>query len=185
MIKEIIKETENHMKGAIEATKHEFQGVRTGRANPGILDRVTVEYYGTPTPLSQVASINTPDFRTIVVQPWDKSILGAIEKTIQKADLGLNPINDGSVIRLPIPQLTEERRKELVKLIKKESEEKKIAIRNLRRDANDKVKALEKEGKVSEDDSKKALEEIQKLTDKYILEIDKLVEIKDKEIMEV
>jgi ribosome recycling factor len=185
MIKEIIKETENHMKGAIEATKHEFQGIRTGRANPGILDRIMVEYYGTPTPLNQVASITTPDFRTIVVQPWDKSILGVIEKTIQKADLGLNPINDGNIIRLPIPQLTEERRKELVKLVKKEAEEKKVAIRNMRRDANDKVKVLEKDGKISEDDSKKSLEEIQKLTDKYILEIDKLVELKDKEIMEV
>jgi ribosome recycling factor len=185
MIKEIIKETENHMKGAIESTKHEFQGIRTGRANPGVLDRVTVEYYGTPTPLSQVASINTPDFRTIVVQPWDKSVLGAIEKAIQKADLGLNPINDGNIIRLPIPQLTEERRKDLVKIVKKEAEDKKIVIRNLRRDANDKVKALEKEGKISEDESKKSLDEIQKLTDKYILEIDKLVEIKDKEIMDV
>jgi ribosome recycling factor len=185
MIIDILKETESHMKGTIEATKHEFQGVRTGRANPGILDRVMVEYYGTPTPINQIAGISTPDSRMLLVQPWDKTILGAVEKAILKADLGLNPSNDGNVIRLPIPQLTEERRKDLVKMVKKEAEEKKIVIRNLRRDANDKVKAFEKDGKVSEDDSKKGLEDIQKLTDKYILEIDKLVELKDKEIMEV
>jgi ribosome recycling factor len=185
VIKDILKETEGHMKGTIEATKHEFQGVRTGRANPGLLDRVMVEYYGTPTPVNQIASISTPDSRMLLVQPWDKTILGAVEKAILKADLGLNPINDGNAIRLPIPQLTEERRKELVKLVKKEAEEKKIIIRNLRRDANDKAKALEKDGKVSEDESKNGLEDIQKLTDKYIHEIDKLVELKDKEIMEV
>ena len=185
MVNELLKETESHMKGAIEATKREFQAVRTGRANPGILDRVTVEYYGNPTPLNQVGNISVPDARMIVIQPWDKSILGAIEKAIQKADLGLNPVNDGSIIRLPIPQLTEERRKDLVKLVKKESEEKKIVIRNLRRDANDKIKVLEKDGKISEDAGKKGLEDIQKLTDKYILEIEKLVEHKEKEIMEV
>lgn len=185
MMKEIIKETENHMKGTIEATKHELQGIRTGRANPGLLDRVMVEYYGTPTLLNQIASITTPDARMLVVQPWDKSILGVIEKAILKADLGLNPVNDGTVLRLPIPQLTEERRKDLVKLVKKDAEEKKIVIRNLRREANDKIKVLEKEGHISEDENKKGFDEIQKLTDKYILEIDKLVEIKDKEIMEV
>ena len=185
MIKDLLKDTENHMKGAIEATKKEFMAVRTGRANPGLLDRVVVEYYGTPTPLNQVASVSTPDSRVLVIQPWDKSVLGGIEKAILKADLGLNPVNDGSVIRLPILQLTEERRKELVKVVKKESEEKKVAIRNLRRDANDKIKALEKEGKVSEDEGKKGLDDVQKLTDKYITEIDKLLEQKEKEIMEV
>ncbi len=185
MIKDVLKETEGHMKGTIEAAKHEFQGIRTGRANPGILDRVTVEYYGTPTPLQQLANISTPDARTILIQPWDKTVLGAVEKAILKADLGLNPVNDGTVIRLPIPQLTEERRKELVKVVKKEAEEKKIVIRNLRRDANDKLKALEKEGKTSEDETKKGLDDIQKLTDKYILEIDKLLDVKEKEIMEV
>lgn len=185
MVKDLLKETENHMKGIIEATKKEFQSVRTGRANANILDRVVVEYYGTPTPLTQVAGVSTPDARMLVVQPWDKSILSLIEKAIQKADLGLNPINDGSVIRLPIPQLTEERRKELVKVVKKEAEEKRIVVRNQRRDANDKVKALEKDGKIPEDESKRGLDEIQKLTDKYIQEIDKLLAQKEKEIMEV
>jgi ribosome recycling factor len=185
MIKDVIKDTENHMKGAIEATKKEFQAVRTGRANPNLLDRVVVEYYGTPTPLNQVASISSPDARALLIQPWDKSALSAIEKAIQKADLGLNPVNDGTVIRLPIPQLTEERRKELVKVIKKEAEDKRIVIRNLRRDANEKIKTLEKADHVSEDEAKKGLDDVQKLTDKYIQEIDKLLEQKEKEIMEV
>jgi ribosome recycling factor len=185
MIKDVLQDTENHMKGAIEATKKEFQAVRTGRANPNLLDRVVVEYYGTPTPLNQVASISSPEPRTLLIQPWDKSSLSAIEKAIQKADLGLNPVNDGTVVRLPIPQLTEERRKELVKVVKKEAEDKRIIIRNLRRDANEKMKALEKAEHVSEDESKKGLDDIQKLTDKYIAEIDKLLEQKEKEIMEV
>jgi ribosome recycling factor len=185
MIKDVIKDTENHMKGAIEATKKEFQAVRTGRANPNLLDRVVVEYYGTPTPLNQVASISSPDARALLIQPWDKSALNAIEKAIQKADLGLNPVNDGMVIRLPIPQLTEERRKELVKVVKKEAEDKRIVIRNLRRDANEKIKTLEKADHVSEDEAKKGLDDVQKLTDKYIQEIDKLLEQKEKEIMEV
>jgi ribosome recycling factor len=185
MIKDLIKEAENHMKGTIEATKKELAAVRTGRANAGILDRVMVEYYGTPTPLNQLANINVPEARMILVQPWDKSALGAIEKAIQKADLGLNPVNDGLILRLPVPQLTEERRKELAKLVKKEAEEKRVVIRNLRRDTNEKIKALEKEGKVSEDEGKRGLEETQKLTDKYIVEIDKLLEQKEKEVMEV
>jgi len=185
MIKDIIKEAEEHMKGAIEATKREFQTIRTGRANAGLLDRVMVDYYGTPTPINQLASISVPDARMLVVQPWDKTALSAIEKAIQKADLGLNPVNDGSLIRIPIPQLTEERRKELVKVVKKEAEEKRVVIRNIRRDANEKIKALEKEAHVSEDESKRGLEEIQKLTDKYIAEIDRLLEHKEKEIMEV
>lgn len=185
MVKEVLNETESHMKGAIEATKREFQAVRTSRANPAILERVVVEYYGTPTPLQQLANISVADARMLVIQPWDKTVLSAVEKSILKADLGLNPVNDGSVIRLPIPQLTEERRKELVKLVKKEAEEKRIAIRNLRRDANEKIKVLEKDGKVPEDEGKRSLDEVQKLTDKYILEIDKLMEHKEKEIMEV
>ncbi|NLY75626.1 MAG: ribosome recycling factor [Firmicutes bacterium] len=185
MVKDLLKETESHMKMTIEATKKEFQAIRTGRANAGILDRVVVEYYGTPSPLNQVAGITVPDPRTIVVQPWDKSILSAIEKAILKADLGLNPVNDGSVIRVPIPQLTEERRKELVKVVRKEAEEKRVAIRNLRRDANDKIKNLEKAGQITEDEQKRGLEDIQKLTDKYIAEIDKLLAQKEKEILEV
>lgn len=185
MVKDLIKETENHMKMTIEATKKEFQTIRTGRASAGLLDRVVVEYYGNPSPLNQVASITVPDPRTIVIQPWDKTLLAAIEKAILKADLGLNPVNDGTVIRLPVPQLTEERRKELVKVVRKEAEEKRIVIRNLRRDANDKIKSLEKGGKITEDESKKGLDETQKLTDKYIAEIDKLLAQKEKEILEV
>jgi ribosome recycling factor len=173
------------MKGAIEATKREFQSIRTSRANPNILEKVHVEYYGTPTPLNQLANISVPDARSLVIQPWDKSVLSVIEKAIQKADLGLNPVNDGTVIRLPIPQLTEERRKELVKVIKKEAEEKRVAIRNLRRDTNDKLKALEKDGKITEDENKKALDDVQKLTDRFITEVDKLLDMKEKEIMEV
>ncbi len=185
MVKNVMKDTEEHMKGAIEATKKAFQAIRTGRANPNLLDRVLVEYYGAETPLTQMASVSSPDGRSLVIQPWDKTALGSIEKAIQKSDLGLNPLNDGTVIRLPIPQLTEERRKELVKVVKKEAEEKRVVIRNLRRDANDKIKALEKSNQVSEDESKKGLEDTQKLTDKYIVEIDKLLEQKEKEIMEV
>ena len=140
MVKDLIKETENHMKMTIEATKKEFQSIRTGRANAGVLDRVQVEYYGNLSPLNQVASVTIPDPRTIVIQPWDKSLLATIEKAILKADLGMNPVNDGTVIRLPVPQLTEERRKDLVRVVRKEAEEKRVVIRNLRRDANDKIK---------------------------------------------
>jgi len=185
MIKDVIQEAETHMKGVIESVKREFAAVRTGRANPSILDRVAVDYYGTPTHLNQLANISVPEARLLLIQPWDKSILGAIEKAILKADLGLNPSNDGSVIRLLIPQLTEERRKELVKVVRKEAEEKRVVIRNLRRDTNEKLKALEKEAKIPEDEVKKALDEVQKLTDRYIVEIDKLLEHKEKEIMEV
>ena len=185
MVKDVLLETENHMKGTIESVKKEFQAVRTGRANPNILNRVTVDYYGTPTPLTQLANISVPDARMLLVQPWDKTVLGAVEKAILKADLGLNPVNDGTLIRMPIPQLTEERRKDLVKVVKKEAEEKRIVIRNLRRDANEKVKTLEKDAKVPEDEAKKGLEDIQKLTDKFIGEIDKLLEQKEKEILEV
>jgi len=185
MVKDLIKETENHMKMAIEATKKGFQTVRTGRANAGVLDRVVVDYYGNPSPLNQVASVTIPDPRTIVIQPWDKTLLATIEKAILKADLGLNPVNDGTVIRLPVPQLTEDRRKELVKVVRKEAEEKRIVIRNLRRDVNEKIKAFEKSSKVTEDESKKGLDETQKLTDKCIEEIDKLLAQKEKEILEV
>ncbi|HOJ78088.1 MAG TPA: ribosome recycling factor [Bacillota bacterium] len=185
MIKELLNETEVHMKGAIEATKKEFQNIRTGRANPSILERVLVDYYGAPTPINQLANITSADARMLVIQPWDKSAVSAIEKAILKSDIGLNPVNDGGVIRLPIPPLTEERRKELVKVLKKEAEEKRVVIRNIRRDANDKVKALEKDGKVTEDEAKRGHDEVQKLTDKYIAEIDKLLEHKEKEIMEV
>ena len=185
MIKDVLNSTEELMKGVIEALKREFAGIRTGRANPALLDRVMVEYYGTPTPINQLASISVPEGRLLVVQPWDKSIRSAIEKAILKADLGLNPTSDGSVLRIAIPQLTEERRKELVKVARKTAEEKRVAVRNMRRDANEKLKKFEKEGHISEDEIKKATDDTQKLTDRYIAEIDKLLEQKEKEIMEV
>ena len=185
MIKDVLNSTEELMKSVIEALKREFAGIRTGRANPALLDRVMVEYYGTPTPINQLASISVPEGRLLVVQPWDKSILSAIEKAILKADLGLNTTSDGSVLRIAIPQLTEERRKELVKVARKTAEEKRVAVRNMRRDANEKLKKFEKEGHISEDEIKKATDDTQKLTDRYIAEIDKLLEQKEKEIMEV
>lgn len=185
MVKEILKETENRMKAVIEATKKDLAAVRTGRANTALLDRVTVDYYGTPTPINQLANISAPEARLLVIQPWDKGVLKDVEKAILKSDLGLVPTNDGAVIRIAIPQLTEERRRELVKLVKKEAEEKRVAVRNIRRDTNEHIKAGEKKGQVSEDDSRRGQEDIQKLTDKYIAEIDRLVEHKEKEILEV
>lgn len=187
VIKDVLTESEQRMKGVIEATKRDFTAVRTGRANLGILDRVVVDYYGTPTPLNQMANISSPDPRMLLIQPWDKSQIAAVEKAILKADLGLNPSNDGSAVRLSIPQLTEERRKELVKLVRKETEEKRVAVRNIRRDANEAIKNLEKDSAndISEDDAKKGLDDVQKLTDQYIKTIDSLLETKEKEIMEI
>lgn len=185
MVKEILKNAETKMKGVVEATKHEFASVRTGRANPAILHKVTVEAYGTALPLDQTANVSSPEARLIVITPWDKKLLREIEKGILKADVGLTPTNDGNVIRLAVPPLTEERRKELVKGLKKQTEEERVKIRNIRRDGNEVLKAEEKKGDITEDESRKAQEEMQKLTDKYILEIDHLLEIKEKEIMEV
>jgi len=185
MIKEIIKDSEERMKKVIEITKKEFMSVRTGKASPALLDKVSVDYYGTPTPVTQLANVSTPEPRLIIIQPWDKSALAEIERAILKSDLGITPSNDGSVIRLAIPPLTEERRKELAKSTKKEGEEKKVAVRNIRRDANEHLKKIEKEGSISADENKKAQEEIQKITDKYVKEIDQVVANKEKEIMEV
>ncbi|MCR4426799.1 MAG: ribosome recycling factor [Firmicutes bacterium] len=173
------------MKAVIEATQREFAGVRTGRANPALLDRVVVDYYDTPTPLVQLANVSAPEPRLLVVTPWDRSVLGRIEKAILKADIGLVPTNDGNVIRMTIPHLTEERRRELVKLVRKMAEEMRVAVRNIRRDVMESVKGLEKEGTISEDDLKRAQEEIQKLTDKYVGEIDKLLAAKEVEILQV
>lgn len=184
-MKEILKQTEEKMNHVIELTKKDFAAVRTGRATPALLDRVHVEYYGTPTPITQMANVSVPDARTLMIQPWDKTSLGSIEKAISKSDLGLVPNNDGSVIRINIPMLTEERRKDLVKLVRKEAEEKKVAVRNLRRDANETVKAKEKAKIFTEDETKKGQDDIQKLTDKFITEVDKLLAAKEKEIMEV
>jgi len=184
-ISKILQNAEKSMEKVIEATKKDFSAVRTGRANPAILEKVQVECYGSEAPLKQVAGVSAPEARLLVVQPWDKSIIGDVEKAIQKADLGLNPTNDGSVIRLAIPQLTEERRKDLVRLVKKEAEEKRVVVRNIRRETNDKVRKMEKDGLISEDECRKDLEEVQKLTDKYIAGIDRLLEQKENEIMEV
>lgn len=175
---------EERMDKAIQALKRDLATLRAGRANPSLLDRVQVDYYGSMTPVNQLANINTPDSRTLMIQPWDKSSLAEIERAIMKSDLGLTPANDGTSIRLSIPALTEERRVELVKLTKKFGEEGKVAIRNIRRDANDDIKKLEKSD-ISEDESRRHQEDIQKTTDKYIAEVDKVLAAKEKEIMEV
>lgn len=169
----------------IEVVKSNFASVRAGRANAGVLDRITVEYYGTPTPLNQVAAISSPDPRTLVIQPWDGSLLKAVEKAIQTSDLGINPQNDGRVVRLAFPQLTEERRKELVKLIHKYAETGKIAVRNVRRDAMEYFKKAQKASEITEDELKIAEKDLQKLTDDSCKEIDKLLENKKKELMSV
>ncbi|MBP1155974.1 MULTISPECIES: ribosome recycling factor [unclassified Paenibacillus] len=184
MPQSIKKNAEDRMEKAIGALKKELASLRAGRATPALLDRVQVEYYGAMTPVSQLANINTPDSRTLMIQPWDKSSVSAIEKAIMKSDLGLTPSNDGSSIRIVIPALTEERRAELVKMTKKFGEEAKVAIRNIRRDANDDIKKLEKTG-ISEDESRRHQEDIQKFTDKNIAEVDKVLAAKEKEIMEV
>lgn len=163
----------------------EFGAIRAGRANPHVLDKITVDYYGVPTPLQQVGNITVPEARMIQIQPWDSSLIKAIEKAIQVSDLGINPNNDGKVIRLVFPELTEERRKQLVKDVKKKGEGAKVAVRNIRRDANDSFKKLSKSSDVSEDEIKELEEKIQKMTDKYVKEIDKAVEEKSKEILKV
>jgi ribosome recycling factor len=180
----IKKSTEERMEKAIQALKKDLATLRAGRASPLLLDRIQVEYYGSQTPIQQLAAINIPDSRTLMIQPWDKTAIGSIEKAIQKSDLGLTPSNDGNTIRLTIPALTEERRTELVKTTKKFGEEAKVAIRNIRRDANDEIRKLEKV-QISEDESKRHQDEIQKLTDRFVSEVDKVLSSKEKEIMEV
>ena len=180
-----IKNYDEKMLKTIEVVKANFASVRAGRANAGVLDRITVEYYGTPTPLNQVAAVSSPDPRTLVIQPWDGSLLKAIEKAIQTSDLGINPQNDGRVLRLAFPQLTEERRKELTKQVKKYGEEGKVAVRNIRRDAMDEIKKMTKKSEITEDDQKNLEKELQDLTDKRCKEIDELTAKKDKELMAV
>lgn len=184
MPQSVKKNAEERMEKAILSLKRDLATLRAGRASAGLLDRIQVEYYGTPTPVNQLANINTPDPRTLMIQPWDKSSLADIEKAIMKSDLGLTPANDGSQIRLSIPPLTEERRGELVKMTKKFGEEAKVAIRNIRRDANDDIKKMEKT-EISEDESRRHQDDIQKTTDKFIAEVDKILVAKEKEIMEV
>ncbi len=185
MPKQVIESAKEKMTKAIHSYTRELATIRAGRASASLLDRVTVDYYGAPTPVNQLAGISTPEARLLVIQPYDKSILGEIERAILKSDLGLNPSNDGSIIRIAIPQLTEERRKELAKVVKKESEEAKVAVRNIRRDANDDLKKLEKNGEITEDALHGYADDIQKLTDEYIAKIDQITKDKEKEIMEV
>lgn len=185
MYLDIHRESEDKMKKTIEVYKEELKSIRAGRANPALLDQITVDYYGTITPLKQLASITAPEPRLLVVQPWDVKLIPTIEKEILKSDLGLNPSNDGKVIRLPIPLLTEERRKELVKLVKKNSENAKVSIRNIRRDTIDAIKKMEKNKELSEDDRKAAENETQKITDNYIKMIDELTSKKEEELLEL
>jgi ribosome recycling factor len=184
-IADVKKSTEQRMLKSIETLKANLGKVRTGRAHPGILDHVQVDYYGNPTQLSQVANVTLIDARTIGVQPYEKKMIAVVEKAIREADLGLNPSTQGDVIRVPTPPLTEERRKEMVKLVKTEAEDAKIAIRNIRRDANEGLKKLLKDKACSEDDERRAQDDIQKLTDKFVAEIDKLVVDKEKEVLTV
>lgn len=185
MVKDIIHATEYKMNKTIVVLKKELASMKAGRANPTILDRVEVEYYGSMVSVNQVANVSAPEPRIILIQPWEKSSLKNIEKAILKSDLGLNPSNDGTVIRLIIPELTEETRKNLVKTVKKTGEESKVAVRSIRRESNDKIKLLKKNNEISEDDMKKAEDDIQKKTDNFIKEIDKIIEAKEKEIMSV
>ena len=184
-MKEVIKKCEEKMTKTCENLDGEFSNIRAGRANPNLLNRIMVEYYGTPTPMQQVGNISVPEPRIIQINPWEKSLLKAIEKAILASDLGITPTNDGTSIRLVFPELTEERRKELVKDIKKKGEAAKVAVRNVRRDANDTLKKMEKSTDITEDERKEGEEKIQKMTDKYVAKIDKSVETKSKEIMTV
>jgi ribosome recycling factor len=185
MINEIKQDSERRMKKTIESLHIDMSKIRTGRANAGLLDHVQVDYYGTLTPLNQVANVSASDARTILVTPWEKAMVSAIEKAILTSDLGLNPSTVGAAIRVPMPPLTEERRKELIKVVRNEGEQGKVSIRNIRRDANNQLKDLVKDKAISEDDERRAVEVIQKLTDKYILEIDTLLAVKEKDLMEV
>ncbi len=184
MKEEVFQSMKTSMDKAIAAYERELSRLRTGRASPALLDGIRVDYYGTPTPIQQTASVTIPESRLILIQPWDKSTIEAIEKAIQKANLGLSPTNDGKLIRIAIPPLTEERRKELVKLAKKMAEDCKVAIRNIRRDAKDALKRLEKEKELSEDEYHRAIDEVQKVTDEKIEQVEKIMEAKQKEILE-
>jgi ribosome recycling factor len=183
MLKELYDDMEQRMKETIEHYKRELGGVRTGRASASLLENIKVSYYGTLTPVNRLATVSTPESNLIVVQPWDQSIIGDVEKALQKSDLGLTPNSDGKIIRLVVPALTEERRIQLVKLVGKQAEEKRIAIRNIRRDTNEMVKELEKEKEISEDDEHRAYAEIQKVTDRYITKVDEVCKTKEKEIL--
>ena len=185
MVDDLFGDAERRMQKAVEALKQDVTSIRTGRASSALIERITVDYYGTPTPINQVASISIPEARLLVIQPWDRKMLIDIEKAIQKSDLGINPNNDGQVIRLAIPPLNEERRRDMVKTLHKKLDEHKVAIRNVRRDAQDKLRDREKKKEVSEDELKRSTERLQKLTDRYIDEMDKVGKSKELEILEV
>ncbi|MBI2973127.1 MAG: ribosome recycling factor [Armatimonadetes bacterium] len=185
MIADVITDANTRMHKAVDATRHEFASLRTGRASPALLEQIRIDSYGVPTPISQMATITVPEPRLLVIQPWDKKMVKDIERGILKSELGLVPSTDGVYVRVPIPPLTEERRKELVKVAHKHAEEGRVAIRNVRREAKEMIEELEDDGEISEDDAKRGLEELQKLTDKSIADVDALLAAKDKEIMEV
>jgi len=185
MTKQVLEQAKDKMTKSLAAFNRELASIRAGRANASLLDRITVDYYGAPTPINQLGGITTPEARLLVITPYDKSILGEIEKAIMKSDIGITPTNDGNVIRLAIPALTEERRKELVKVVKKEAEEAKVAVRNVRRDANDELKKLEKNAEITEDEQRGYNDDVQKLTDEYIAKIDEATKEKEQEILSV
>ncbi|HEX8982999.1 MAG TPA: ribosome recycling factor [Ktedonobacterales bacterium] len=185
MAVDVFADVEHRMKSANEALQRELNTIRTGRATPALLERLTVDYYGTPTPVQQVATIHAPDARTLTIQPWDKHVLGDIEKAIQKSDLGVNPTNDGVMIRLALPPLTEDRRKELVKVAHRKVDEAKIAVRNCRRDGHDTLREQEKAKEISADELKRSVDRLQKLTDRYTAELEKLGQAKEQEILSV
>ena len=185
MTAEVVSNTEKRMQKAVEAAQHDYSTIRTGRANPLVLEGIKVDYYGTPTPLNQLAGISAPEPRMLLVTPWDKNSIDGIMKSIQASDLGMPPMSDGNVIRLTVPYLTEERRDEFVKQLHRKAEDHRVSVRNIRRDANDQIKTQQKNSEISEDEMKREQEEIQKLTDKYIEEIDKLSAAKEEELREV
>ncbi|MCC5909831.1 MAG: ribosome recycling factor [Clostridiaceae bacterium] len=182
---EVHKKLEEKMTKTLQVLKDDLNGIRAGRANPAMLDKIAIEYYGTVTPLKQVASVSAPEPRALTIQPYDPSVIAQIEKAILQSDLGINPSNDGKIIRLNIPQLTEERRKDLTKIVKKTAEESKVALRNERRNTNDTLKKMQKDGELTEDNLKSAQEEVQNITDKFIKKIDEMTDQKEKEILEV
>jgi len=185
MIEELKKDAESRMGKSVEALKHELAKLRTGRAHTSLLDHITVEYYGSNVPLSQVANINVSDARTLTVTPWEKQMVATVEKAIRDSDMGLNPATAGEVIRVPLPPLTEERRKDMIRIVRQEGENAKVAIRNIRRDVLGDIKQLLKEKEITEDEERRAEGDIQKITDKYVAEVDKLVEAKEKDLMEI
>ncbi|MBI4331628.1 MAG: ribosome recycling factor [Chloroflexi bacterium] len=185
MVNEVLAEAETKMRKAVDALKRELAAVRTGRASPALVEHIRIDYYGVPTPVQQVANVSVPDPRMIMIQPWDRNMLGVIEKAVLKSDLGLTPTNDGNVIRLPVPPLTEERRKDLVRMVRRRVEEGRVVLRNIRRDALEEFRKMEKEKEISADEDKRAQDQLQKLTNAFIAEADKLGQSKEAELLEI